>query len=228
MAIINSSHNFVFVHIPKAAGTSVSRYFSRFSHYCDLEIGGTDFGESIQTPYQRRFGLSKHSPASAIRNTMGVIAWSKAFTFCFVRNPYSRLLSTYNFLCEWPGCPEELQRTLLSFDSLDDYVLSGIWQERRGPDGIFLPQTQWTSEPSSPRRLLVDYVAKVESIEEELGRLARAIGLKEEAETVAAPMLNRSEPRYRLEDLSGRAVDLIDAHYRLDFEIFDYPFGEVT
>lgn len=223
MAIINFSSNFVFVHIPKAAGTSVSKYFRPYNHYCDLEIGGTDFGEQVQVAYQQRFGLSKHSPAHVIRNIMGQVAWSKALTFAFVRNPYSRTLSTYNFLCKWPGCPHHLQQRLLEFGNFEDYVKSGIWKKTNGPDGIFLPQTHWTSRPSAPRHILVDRICKLEAIEAELAELTLVLGLGKEREAVVAPALNRSEQRYGLEGLGGGAIDMITDHYRLDFENFDYP-----
>ena len=227
MAIINFSSNFVFVHIPKAAGTSVSKYFRPYNHYCDLEIGGTDFGEQVQVAYQRRFGLSKHSPAHVIRNTMGQVAWSKALTFAFVRNPYSRMLSTYNFLCKWHGCPDHLQQKLLGFDTFEEYVMSGLWKQVNGPDGIFLPQTHWTSKPSAPKHVLVDRICKLESIEAELAELTRILGLgKGEVEDVVAPALNRSEQRYGLDGLSARAIDTITDHYRIDFENFDYPIDD--
>ena len=47
MAIINQSKKFIFVHVPKAAGTSVTSAFSKYTSYQDLEIGGAKFGESI-------------------------------------------------------------------------------------------------------------------------------------------------------------------------------------
>jgi len=84
MAIINHSFNFVFVHVPKAAGTSVTSILSKYTNYCDLEIGATEFGEYIQPAYKKRFGLAKHSPARDIRNLVGAVAWSKFFTFSFV------------------------------------------------------------------------------------------------------------------------------------------------
>ena len=70
--IVNHSHKFIFVHVPKAAGTSVSELFSKFSAYSDLEVGGTELGEALQNAYKCRFGLTKHSTAEEIRAVVGV------------------------------------------------------------------------------------------------------------------------------------------------------------
>lgn len=39
--IVNHTHKFIFVHVPKSAGTSVTQMFSEYSSYRDLEVGGT-------------------------------------------------------------------------------------------------------------------------------------------------------------------------------------------
>ena len=61
MTIINNSYKFIFGHIPKAAGTTITNQLSAYTNYCDLEIGGTCFGEKIQPAYKKRFNISKHS-----------------------------------------------------------------------------------------------------------------------------------------------------------------------
>src|SRR3989304_5138015 len=96
--IINNTFGFIFVHVPKAAGTSVAHFFSKFSCYCDLEVGGTSLGEALQEPFRKRYGLSKHSTAMEIRAVIGDVLWKKYFSFAFVRNPYERAFSAYHFL----------------------------------------------------------------------------------------------------------------------------------
>ncbi len=60
--VINDTHNFIFVHVSKSAGSSDTKLLSSFGQYSDLEVGGTELGEAIQPFMQRRFGLSKHVP----------------------------------------------------------------------------------------------------------------------------------------------------------------------
>jgi hypothetical protein len=75
MSIINSTFAFVFVHVPKSAGTSVTAALSQLSSTIDVEIGGSVFGEAIQGPHQKRHGLSRHSTALEIRSIVGAQQW---------------------------------------------------------------------------------------------------------------------------------------------------------
>lgn len=63
-------HNFVFVHIPKTAGTSI---------YRTLNLYG------------------EHVTALQLRGRLGANLWNKKFKFAFVRNPWDRVVSSYRF-----------------------------------------------------------------------------------------------------------------------------------
>lgn len=223
MAIISQSHNFVFVHVPKAAGTSVTSALSRYTNFCDLEIGGTAFGEAIQPAYRQRFGLGKHSTAAEIRSVMGQVAWSKAFTFGFVRNPFDRCISTFHFLRNWSGVNEAVSDRIKSFADFDEYVLSGFWDKTPGPDFIFLPQLHWLQTSRASPVILVDYVGRVERLDADLHRIRATLGLRELEDSPSAPVLNAST-----RDDSGAyfsnptVVDRIVVKYREDFEKFGY------
>jgi len=61
MSIINNKYKFIFVHVPKNGGTSITNFLSSYSTALDIEIGGTQIGELLQTSYIERYGISKHS-----------------------------------------------------------------------------------------------------------------------------------------------------------------------
>ncbi|MCX7933452.1 MAG: sulfotransferase family protein, partial [Rhodovarius sp.] len=105
MCIINHSRRFIFVHVPKCAGTTVAEHFSRFSTYRDLEIGATALGEAVAAHYQERFGLAKHSTLEEIARVVGEEEIQSFLTFGFVRNPYDRVVSIFTFLRSWTGWP---------------------------------------------------------------------------------------------------------------------------
>ncbi|MBT9097362.1 sulfotransferase family 2 domain-containing protein [Methylovulum psychrotolerans] len=225
MAIINHSHKFIFVHIPKTAGTSLTSALEKYTHYCDLEIGGTAFGEQIQSPYRKRFGLAKHSTAKEIRNVLGTVAWAQTFSFSFVRNPFSRCLSTYHFLRKWDAPNSEISRKIRGFNSFDDYVLSDIWQETNGPDELFRPQIYWLRANINTNSLLVDFVGQVERINEDFATILHSIGIPESKRPSTLPKLNSSQPS-ALTDIKNQAViDKIITKYRADFETFGYPYS---
>lgn len=63
-------HNFVFIHIPKTAGTSINDAF------------GLD---------------GEHKTALQLRGRLGRERWNKKFKFAFVRNPWDRIVSSFQF-----------------------------------------------------------------------------------------------------------------------------------
>ena len=223
MSIINNSFNFVFVHVPKAAGTSITSVLSKHTNYCDLEIGGTDFGEKIQPIYRKRFGIGKHSTAREIRNLLGAVNWSRFFTFSFVRNPFTRSFSTYRFLRKWEGPNADFTARMRAFDSFEQYVLSGIWEETNGPDEIFRPQVHWLRSDTQPGQLLVDYVGRVENIQSDMVRVLNAVGLSKETLALnTIPNLNRSEEKDQSITFPPDVVERIVKRYELDFDTFGY------
>ena len=57
--IINTTHRFIFIHIPKCGGTALTVDLSPLIGMGDMEIGVTRFGGYLQKAYkQRRFPLS--------------------------------------------------------------------------------------------------------------------------------------------------------------------------
>jgi hypothetical protein len=223
VAVINHSYKFVFVHIPKSAGTSVTAALGRYTNYCDQEIGGSDFGERVQPAFQKRFGLGKHSTAAALRNIMGQVMWKQYFSFAFVRDPFARCLSTYHFLRSWEGAGPEFTKTMRGFASFDEYVLSGLWERSHGPDDIFRPQVHWLRAGPKATGLLVDFVGRVERIDEDLAHILDVIDpLKGRLAPVKAPHLNRSPGAGAAAFGNPKVIEKIARHYAEDFAAFGY------
>jgi len=240
MAIINHTHRFIFVHVPKAAGTSVTQHLSQYTQYCDLEIGGTEFGEMIQPAYSRRFGISKHSTASKLRGIMGSIEWQKYFSFAFVRNPFLRTYSIYQFLRKWDGYDTTLRQRIMEFDSFQDFVMSDIFLTP-GPDQILNPQVFWLWRMPGERQIGVSYVGKLETIDEDMAVIDQVINDRVTSMSVADNLAlarreqsdrrvksshaNKSSPVTRDAFDDPKVVSRIRERYKQDFERFDYSLA---
>jgi len=77
---INHKHKFIFIHIPKNAGTSIRNSF---------QIEGYD-KKVVNKPYP-------HNSCSEIKNYCGETVWEAFYKFAVIRNPYERLVSYYHF-----------------------------------------------------------------------------------------------------------------------------------
>lgn len=57
--IISHSKQFVFVHIKKNAGTTITKYLDKHITYQDIVLGCTKFGNSILPFYRKRIVKNK-------------------------------------------------------------------------------------------------------------------------------------------------------------------------
>ena len=221
--IINHTYGFVFVHIPKAAGTTVTRTLSTLTRYCDLELGGTGLGEAVQGYYARRFGLRKHSSAEDARRVMGEERFDSFFSFAFVRNPFTRLASAYHFLRSWSGVPADFAAHLEKVPDFAAFLETDLWTSDfpgRGPDAIFQPQARWLHSKGATPQLLVDYIGKTETLRSDLAEILRRIGAGEMPEDDTRA---NASPAYDLPVWKPSVVDRVLKEYRRDFDVLGYP-----
>lgn len=218
--IVNNTHEFIFVHVPKAAGSSLTRMLSALSKYNDIEIGGTPLGEAIQPFMNRRYGLYKHAPAWRIRDVVGEDLFAAYFKFGFVRNPFTRLSSIFHFLKSWDGLPPKWKTEMDRFEDFESFLASDLWAESPGPDAIFEPQVSWLCSRSDPSRLLVDMVGKLENFAQDVARVEKAI--PGAVELHGDQHLNKS-PKYTTKQEWDTETTLrVCERYKFDFEVFGY------
>lgn len=223
--IINQTYGFTFIHIPKSAGTSVTQFLAPLNGPFDLEIGGTAFGEEIQSAYTRRYKLRKHSTLSEAQGAIKIArAPGDMFTFTFVRNPYARLSSVFSFLRRWEEYNPELLRIMKDFSSFQEFIASGIYTQIPGPDGMFRNQCEWLKiNGEVPSQMHCFRIEDAETAIQEIKYKLESRGADISLLGTVLPHKNSSQSQ-RVEDidLSRKQRSLILDHYAEDFSIFGY------
>jgi len=185
----------IYIHIPKAAGISINK--ALFDNY-----GG---GHKTVRVYKRIFG-----PA----------VYKEYFTFTFVRNPYSRLLSAYRFLKN--GGFSETDRTwaiqnLSEYSSFDDFIKLWIDEESIWSLNHFKPQYSFVCDVSLTPE--VDFIGKVESIEEDFEKVCSILNIPNKLEIRNKGKTDNTNWEHFYSDYS---IDKITDIYSRDFELFQY------
>lgn len=213
--IISHSKKFVFVHIQKNAGTSITKYLDKYTTYQDLLLGCTEFGESINGHYRKRYNLHKHSYAKRIRNVMGNKKWNKYYSFSFVRNPFDRIVSLYSWCrkgkFEFPICQEAMKA-----ESFSQFIRGECFQQ--------LPnQIEYLTDNKD--NIIVDFIGRQESIQEDFDRICEKLEIpSDNMNRQRHNARTRSHDSYRDYYSSDEDIALVTKQFARDLEIFNYKF----
>lgn len=145
-------HKCIFIHIPKAAGTSVTNAL---------------FGPiSRHVPY---FEYERANPRK----------FAKYFKFTFVRNPWDRLLSAYIFLKK--GGLNEIDRAwadanLARFETFEQFVLEWVTEENVWSWVHFKPQHHFICNKQG--RCMMDFVGHMETLAADFSVVAARLGIE--------------------------------------------------
>ena len=240
--IICHSRQFIFVHIHKFAGTSISAAIEPSLSRNDVVLGGMNDDQFNHGGIQS-LGLHKHSTAQEIRNALGAETWDSYFKFSTVRHPIHRLISFYEFirrvhdqnrsssiftaLSEKVGMPSKTapaypdeepwtwpgMKAHLESGDFSEFIRSNHLKQEQGIN----PQTRALTDGHGD--LLVNHVVKVEQLESEWSNLGTRIGVSAELN-----FANES-PRqfYNVRDyLQDGDLEYLKSFYADDFTLFEY------
>jgi chondroitin 4-sulfotransferase 11 len=190
-------HRCIFVHVPKAAGISVA--MALFGNLAGGHAGARDY-----------------------RKVFGRDFW-RYFKFTFVRNPYTRLVSAYEFLRggghpAWATNQRFRDQVLSEYVDFADFVLGWLKPRTRWPEPHFRPQCEFLELGG---RLVMDFVGRVERIEEDFATVYDRLGFQ----TRKLPRLNETHYGHAAlgEYYTSDAVErCVQDFYARDFELFGY------
>ncbi len=189
-------YNTIFIHIPKVAGTSVLNIFMN-----DVQRDHLTYREFMRS-------------SSTLFNAY--------YKFCFVRNPYDRMVSTYEYLKAGGDRDGDLffeQLIEENYPTFDSFVLNYMDHSMLHDHVLFKPQYSFICDKKL--EIKVDIVGRFENLEEDCNKIFANIGIKRNL-----PKLNTTKNRkdyneyIRNSDVKKKIYDL----YKKDFEIFDYEY----
>lgn len=193
----------VFIHIPKAAGTSIA-----------MALYGSKAGGHM--------GVEDYAKIFSPR------ALESFFVFTFVRNPFGRLFSAYQFLKNGGMNSEDqvFSRDFLPATlTFDDFVMEVLDQEEVQNHIHFIPQNRFVCIDGQFADSL-NFVGRYETLAEDFDRVCRQIRTD-----VRLPHKNKSDQQTQLTYGSAYTPEMIDKVsqvYAADLDTFGYGFDSFT
>jgi hypothetical protein len=202
---VNHDQRFVFIHIPKCAGTSLS-------HALGIE-------RSTHSTYRQYAGI--------LGDAVG-----DYFVFTIVRNPWARFLSLYDYARmtrshyhDAVDPKKALYGKHLDYELLKDaslaecarFLVEGRLRHDRAWNH-WRPQSTWLQDDRG--EVEVDFVGRVEEMEVAVAEISARLGL-----SLEVPRLNVSgESRGYRDAYDGETRRIVERHYAEDIERFGYTY----
>ena len=206
--VISRKHNFLFVHIQKTAGSSLSRALrphaddnpadrlSKIRSYLKLtsKNGPTYF--------------PIHSDWEYARKRIGSEQYENMFKFSFVRNPWDRLVSNYHYILNRPshGRHNKIKR----LKNFAEYIDFEIKRNKFSQSKLITDQNG---------ELKVDFVGKLENLSEDFQYVCDKIGIKYEL-----PHINKSSHKKYQDLYNEETKEIVAKHWADEIKLFSYSF----
>lgn len=233
--IISNSKKFLFVHIAKAGGSTLSRVLSIYSGnspvVIDVDVRGDArfynhdcMCDMMCTDEKKASFFSQHHvPIKHVK----YINLEDYFKFVFVRNPFDRIASTWEI---------PFLKFRYSFDEFVEIDTSDVVNPNK-----YYRKCDWLANTqydivSDNDKLLVDYVGKYENIDEdfeyvrkklEIPKKVRLMGDRGPVDYGILPRINKTVKKdhghYR-DYFNERTRGLVEKYYKKDLEVFEYEF----
>lgn len=209
--VINDKRRFIFIHVPKSAGTSMMQALVRLPgnnrRWCAASNHEPIKDFLANWPRRRSLldRILQRSPAGYA-------------TCAFVRNPWDRLASLYRYLIEKkqrkPGVSD-----LRSFADFLDQAARGVaWI-----NGLHSFRNQVDFFQDEQGRIAIDFVGHYEHLAEDVGLLSDRLGIP-----IRLPHVNRSSNAGRdyRHDYTDRLVEFVQDRFKRDIVQFGYEFDQ--
>jgi hypothetical protein len=230
--IVSNNKKFLYVHIAKAGGSTLSRVLAIYAGSAPIVLnGGNHDGQAhfynhdcMCSPIctEERFPqwlYGHHIPIRDVKN----IVLEDFFKFVFVRNPFDRLVSTWEI---------PFIKYKFPFDEFVERDTSGEMRKF-----AWMARTQYDIV-SDDEKLLVDYIGKYENLEDDFEYVRTKLDIPKKiildrhkerspVDFEKLPIVNKTikkdHDHYR-EYFNTKTRNLVEKFYKKDLEIFEYEF----
>jgi hypothetical protein len=193
--MIDHERRFCFVHIPKTGGTSVLTTL-----FPDL---AGRWGS-----YRSHF-LPREYPARA---------WRDYFSFCFIRNPWDRMVSLYHYWCD--GAYLDLKHREISFAEFCRSYRKIITYKGK-PNIHTRPQADFIARNSVP----IKFWGRYENLQDDFDLVCKRLGLPATRLPWLIPSRDRASRSYREYYKSDCAlIDFVAKEFAQDVQLGNYQF----
>lgn len=223
MCSINHEKKAIFIHIPKTAGiyirSTLDKYYGFDTFLCNREdhkeycSTNMNLNKNKQLTFCSNKGILKYYKTSKeLSNILELDdeKWKDYYKFCFVRNPYSRIVSGWNYI-------QETENLNIDFDiylTYKDIVSENEYSH------VFLPQSANICDENDNK--FINYVGEFENLEDEFRTILQNIGFSEKEIIHDTKNKNKREHGSYKKYYTQETLNMVNDIYKDDFDKLKY------
>lgn len=225
--LFSRSKKFIFVHIYKTGGTSVTQMLQKYNYnfltnqlpfrLLNSLLARTGSEYRIwagNINYIGLLGCHQHATAFHIKNCLPDKIFLESFKFAFVRNPWSWQVSIYNHI---KLAKHHVHHKLVnSFSDFSEYLRWRIQEDKH-------LQSEFVTDING--KYLVDYIGRLETIESDLDKICSVIGIETPKIIHLNKKLNKND---YVSYYTKESQELLANAFASDIERFGYSFDKYS
>lgn len=223
--LISHSKQFIFIHIYKTAGTSVTKMLIPYARVKDRMVYDdtwptkkvigliTKLMHWEDSGHRQFTGFHKHEPIAEVKTKLPSEQFDNYYKFCFVRNPFDWLVSFYEYIKQTP------RHRLKQFVESQDFNNFVAWYISQAPskqvDFLWDPETE---------QVLVDHIGYFEDLENDIAKIVDRLELSSKRTlSHKNPSKHRKKRSYK-DYYTDDTIALVEDYFEKDLSILGYAF----
>ena len=208
--LLSHSHKFIFVHVQRTGGGTISRVLDRYAHRPPKNRLNRYLSKTglVRDPHKVR--LTAHGTALTAKRLLPAAVFDEYFKFAFVRNPWSWLVSLYFRFGTTESHRHHKYVSKMSFGEFIDWEIA----RNKRHQHLFVCDKRG--------EVIVDFIGKLENLHADILRACAHIGVDPQLETLPRVGARKHKDYHDYYDDAIRAK--VAAHWARDIELFGYDF----
>lgn len=213
MLNIDSKNNFLFIHIPKCAGTSIESFF------------GFDYDNNINyIEYSFNIGHPKHMTLKEYSKVLPKNIIDNLFKFTIIRNPFDLVVSLYNYGINsekviWNGRTDYEYKKNISFNNFVNFLYKLSYENNR--NGL---NTNVVSldEYIETENISLDFIGRFENLEKDFKQICNILDINNKT----IPFKNKSIKKsnnYK-DYYDDKTKDIVSLIFKDELKKYKYDF----
>lgn len=202
---ISHKHKFIFFAPPKTASSSVRKSLNPFSDIRSCGVVDSELYYHVKPTKLKIYFKNQNWN------------WKNYYKFAFVRNPWSRLVSKWNYRVRSASesGSESFRQNSIKFveknKTFGEYI-----RNIKSPNLCY----SWIYDRSGNQ--LVDFVGKFENLQEDFNQICCEIGIPKQQ----LPHANKTKHTHYTEYYDDETIEIVAKKFSKDIEYFNYEFGD--